>query len=92
MTQQRRARPTFSPLTLLGQKAGLYTVKERADAVDLTRSYVVHIERGAVRPSAGVIGRMAEAYKVSVEQIEKALQTSRANLARRIKEQDRVHQ
>lgn len=80
---RRVMRLTSSPLAVLGQRAGFATAAERAAAVGISRSHLLHIERGAVRPSLEVVGRMAEAYHQAEGAIERAADTCQATLARR---------
>lgn len=81
--QRRPMRLTSNPLAVFGQRAGFPTAAERAAAVGISRSHLLHVERGAVRPSLEVVSKMAEAYKVSEGEIERAADLTRANLARR---------
>lgn len=86
---RRRYRLASNPLAILGQRSGLQFAGDRARALGVSRSHLLHVERGAVWPSAELLDRMAEVYHKSLEQLESAAARSREALARRMLEQAR---
>jgi transcriptional regulator with XRE-family HTH domain len=87
MTDEPRRRPgrlSSSVLATMGQHAGFQTADERAAVLGISRSHLLHVERGAVRPSAKVVDAMSEAYHQPVEKIERAAVLARTTLAHRI--------
>ena len=86
---RRRFRLSGNALATLGQKAGFLTGEERAKACKVSRSHLMHVERGSVWPSADLIDRMAAAYNRPVELIERAAAEARESLARRMLDQAR---
>ena len=85
-----RMRLTSSPLAALGQRAGFATAAERAAATGLSRSHILHLERGAVRPSMEAIRAMSEAYHQPEAKIERASELCRESLAHRMLAQSRA--
>ena len=91
MTITKTARQTrlTGPLARMGLDAGLVTAQQRADACGISRSHMLHVERGAVWPSAELLDRMSAAYHIHVDVLERAASLARENLARRMLEQSR---
>lgn len=83
-TTRRRMRLTGNSLAAMGQKVGLITGQERAVALGISRSHLMHVERGAIRPSPALVDRMAEVYRKPVEVIERASDLARETLAHRV--------
>lgn len=77
MSARRRARWNASPLASLGIAVGLQTAAERAVTVGISRSHLLHCEAGYGVPSLDLISRMAVAYGVTEERIERALRDIR---------------
>ena len=86
---RRQFRLASNPLAILGQRAGLQFAGDRARALGISRSHLLHVERGAVWPSAELLDRMSAVYHKGIEQLENAAARSREALARRMLEQAR---
>lgn len=86
---RRRIRLTGNSLAVYGQRVGLITGQERALALGVSRSHLMHVERGAVFPSADLIDRMSATYKKPSEVIQRAANLARESLAHRMLAQSR---
>ena len=64
-------------------------MEERALALGVSRSHLMHVERGAVFPSADLIDRMSATYKKPSEVIQRAANLARESLAHRMLAQSR---
>ena len=82
-TPRQRMRMPGSPLAAMGQAAGYETAQQRADALAISRSHLLHMERGEFRPSPALVDRMAAAYKKPVAYIERATNLAVERLAER---------
>ena len=69
-----------NPLAALGMRAGYNTGRDRAKALAISRSHLMHIERGAIFPSETIIARMAAVYDRPEEMIVRAARLSRRRL------------
>ena len=87
--RRRQYRLAGNPLAQIGIAAGFETAEARANACGISRSHLLHVERGAVWPSADLVDRMSAAYHKPIEMLERAAALSRESLARRMLEQAR---
>jgi transcriptional regulator with XRE-family HTH domain len=78
-----RNRLTGSLLAAIGQKAGYSTAKDRASILGISRSHLLHLERGEFLPSPKIVDAMAQAYKRPIEHIERAAAAGVERLAER---------
>ena len=85
----KRMRLTANPLAHIGQLAGYRRVRDRAEALQVSASYLSEVERGRTMPSADLVDRMADKYERTPTQVERAARLGRENLSRRILEQTR---
>lgn len=85
----RPMRLTANTLAVWGQKQGLVTGAERAAALGISRSHLLHVERGAVYPSPQLVDRMAAVYKRTSDEVERAAHLARETLAHRMLAQAR---
>lgn len=74
---------TANLLAAMGQKAGYPTANDRAKALGISRSHLLHMERGEFRPSPRVVDAMCLAYHKTPEQIERAADFQIEQLATR---------
>lgn len=72
-----------NPLAMMGQAVGLETANARAEALEISRSHLLHVERGEIRPSPALMDRMAAKYRKAVSVIERAVDESQIRLAER---------
>ena len=79
-----KIRLSASLLARYGIRAGMRTAQDRADALGVSRSHLLHLERGAVNASDDLIDRMAELYDRPRARIEDALDIQRKSLAKRV--------
>ena len=68
----KSARLSRHALARMGQKAGLATLQQRADAVAISRSHLNKVERGDLKPSAELVDRMSAVYRQPVDVIYRA--------------------
>jgi len=85
----KRIRLNSPPLSLIGQQAGFMTCAARAEALEISRSYLHDIERGRTLPSAELRDRMTAAYGRSLDDIERAIRLSRTTYSHSLMEQAR---
>lgn len=85
----RKIRLSASQVARYGILAGLKTAQERADALGISRSHLLHVERGAVRPSEDLVDRMGELYGRETWKIQDACDVQRRSLAKRVLENSR---
>jgi len=81
--RSRRIRLDSSPLSLLGQKSGFMTCRERAEAAGMSIHTLRHLERGSFLPGPEIIDMLAKAYDRPVAEIERACGLTRENLLRK---------
>lgn len=79
----RRPRLPGNALAAMGQDAGYNTANERAAILGISRSHLLHVERGEFMPSPGLVDAMSEAYHKPVSVIELAAQRGIQRLAER---------
>ena len=80
----KRLRLTGNALATYGQKVGLLTGQQRAVALKISRSHLMHVERGVIYPGPSLIDRMSAVYKKPVAVIERAANLARETLAHRM--------
>ena len=86
---QRPRRLTGNSLSVYGQKVGLLTGQQRAVALKVSRSHLMHVERGAIYPGPALIDRMSDLYRKPVDVIVRAANLARETLAHRMLAQSR---
>ena len=79
-----RVRPNASPLARMGILMGYRSAQNRADLLGISRSHLLHVERGSVVPSGDLVARMAQAYEKEPEAVEQAFRDHRVALARKV--------
>jgi transcriptional regulator with XRE-family HTH domain len=70
-------------LSILGQKSGFMTCRERAEAAGISIHTLRHLERGSFLPGPEIIDMLAKAYDRPVAEIERACGLTRENLLRK---------
>ena len=81
--RSRRIRLDSSPLSILGQKSGFMTCRERAEAAGISIHTLRHLERGSFLPGPEIIDMLAKAYNQPVAAVERACGLTRENLLRK---------
>lgn len=86
---KRRGRLTGNSLAVYGQKVGLVTGQQRATALGVSRSHLMHVERGSIYPGPKLIDAMVKTYKKPMDVIVRAANLARETLAHRMLAQSR---
>lgn len=79
----RRIRSNASRIARYGIIKGYRTAQERADALGISRSHILHLERGDGTASVWLMDRMAELYGRSQNAVADALREARSSLRKR---------